>query len=289
MKFFEALVLSLNPAPLRSLAARAKLGIFACLTLALASPAGAETLRAHYSLSLIGFSIGSATASGVIERRNRYRVDIAMHTSGLANLVNNSKAAASASGALSHNGPAPVSYANTMSNSSEMRVIRMSMGGNSVRAVDVRPEPWDAALRIPVTESNKRNVLDPVSALIMNVPEGQALTGPAACNRNIPVFDGVTRFDVSLSYVDTKIVRTRGYAGPVSVCSARYRPISGHRPDSSSTRYMAENSGMDVWLAPLPQAHVLVPYHIGIQTSAGMLTIDAAEFQIGQRQALSTE
>lgn len=260
----------------------------ASLMLALASTSvSAETLRAHYSLSLFGLSIGSASAAGVIEPRN-YKIDIAMRTTGLANMINNTKGAASASGALMHEGPSPAAYANTMSNSSETRTVRMSLGSNSVRAVEVRPEPWDAALRIPVTESAKRNVIDPVSALIMSVPDGQPLTGPAACNRSIPVFDGVTRFDVHLSYVETRTVQARGYTGPVSVCAARYLPISGHRPDSSSTRYMAENSDIDVWLAPLPNARAVVPFRIDIRTAAGMLTIDAAEFQIGQRQA-STE
>jgi hypothetical protein len=252
------------------------------------TPAQAETLRAHYSLSLLGFSIGNASASGVIEPRS-YKIDIAMRTTGLASMINSTKGSASASGALLHEGPAPAAYANTMSNSSETRTVRMSLGANAVRSVEVTPPPWDAAYRIPVAESAKRNILDPVSALIMIVPDGQPLTGPSACNRTIPVFDGVTRFDVHLSYVDTRSVRTRGYAGPVSICSARYTPISGHRPDSSSTRYMAENGDMDVWLAPLPNAHAVVPYRINIRTTAGMLTIDAAEFQIGQRQAYSGE
>jgi hypothetical protein len=286
MKLFEALIRPWGAAP--GALAPAKLAALGCLIFGLASPVCAETLRAHYSLSLIGFSIGSAFAQGVIEPRN-YKVDIAVHTSGLANLINNTKAAASASGVLSHGGPAPANYANTTSVSSETRIVRMSLGANSVQALEVRPEPWDAAIRVPVSESNKHNILDPVSALIMSVPDGKSLTGPAACDRNIPVFDGVARFDVRLSYVDTRNVQTKGYSGPVSICSVRYMPIAGHRPDSSSTRYMAENNQMAVWLAPLPNAHVLVPYRIDVQTSAGMLTIDAAEFQIGQRQALSTQ
>ena len=63
------------------------------------SPAGAETLKAHYALSLMGLSIGSAFATGVVEPQN-YRVDISMKTTGLANLVNNTKGAATASGGL---------------------------------------------------------------------------------------------------------------------------------------------------------------------------------------------
>ncbi len=93
----------------------------------------------------------------------------------------------------------------------------------------------------------------------MSVPPGEELTGPSACNRTISVFDGVTRFDVELAYRRDHTAQTNGYAGPVTVCSARYTPIAGHRPDSSSTRYMANNHDISVWLAPLPDAHVVVP------------------------------
>lgn len=256
----------------------------ALLAASIGAPAAAETLKARYALSLLGFSIGNASASGVVEPQ-KYHVDITMRTTGLANLVNSTQGAANATGALTREGPSPASYANTTANSVETRSVQMALSANAVRSLVVRPEPWDAAARVPVTDSHRHAVVDPVSALVMGVPEQQELVGPAACDRTLQVFDGVTRFDVRLSFVETKTVRTRGYAGPVTVCAARYTPISGHRPDSSSTRFMAENQGMSVWLAPVPTAHVVVPYRIEINTSAGMLTIDAAEFQIGRRQA----
>lgn len=251
---------------------------------AISADARAETIHAQYSVSLIGLSIGSATASGVIEPQN-YHLDIGLKTSGLANLVNNTKGAATATGALAALGPAPASYANSTVTQVETRTIRMALAGNNVRVLEVKPEPWDAPARVPVGENNKRNILDPVSALIMRVPAGAPLVGPTACNRAIPVFDGVTRFDVQLSFVETRTARTRGYAGPVSVCSARYTPIAGHRPDSAATKFMAENGEISVWLAPLPGAHVVVPLRMDIRTTAGMLVIDAAEFQIGDRQS----
>ena len=82
----------------------------------LAAPARAETIKAHYALSLMGVSIGSAYASGVVDPQS-YRVDISMRTTGLANLVNSSKGAATASGVVTPAGPAPAAYANTTSNS----------------------------------------------------------------------------------------------------------------------------------------------------------------------------
>jgi hypothetical protein len=119
----------------------------------------------------------------------------------------------------------------------------------------------------------------------MNVPQGQELTGPAACNRTISVFDGVTRFDVALAYSGEQTASTAGYSGPVAVCSARYMPIAGHRPDSKSTRYMAENRDINVWLAPLPEARVVVPIRIDLKTGAGELLIEASDFQIGSKRA----
>ena len=60
--------------------------------------------------------------------------------------------------------------------------------------------------------------------------------------------------------------KAKGFAGPVSVCTAHYTPIAGHRPDSTVTKYMAENQEMSVWLAPLPEAHVVAPLRIDIKT-----------------------
>ncbi len=279
----------MNPKALYHLV-RLVIGAVAPMTVAaLAGPglamgtAQAETIKARYALSLMGLPIGAAYANGVLEQRN-YRIDIGMRTSGLANLVNNSKGAAFATGGLSTAGVAPTSYSNTTQNNDETRTVRMALAANAVRSVEVKPPPWDADERVPVDESARKHVLDPVSALIISVPPGEELIGPAACNRNISVFDGVTRFDVSLSYAGEQSVEVKGYSGPVVVCSARYTPIAGHRPDSPSTRYMANNHEINVWLAPLPEAHVVVPFHIHIGTAAGPLVIDAADFQVSQKR-----
>ena len=264
------------PVPWRALRAPLLL-----LAMALFTPAAdAESFRAQYALSLMGLPIGQASATGVIDGRS-YRLEIGMHTSGLATLVNSTKGAATATGKYSPEGLAPASFAHTIANATEQRTIRMSLSDKSIRQVEIDPEPWDASMRLPVTEEHKRHVFDPLSALLMPVPAGQELVGPSACNRTIPVFDGITRFDVHLTYVETRVAKTKGYVGPVSVCSARYRPISGHRPDSSSTKFMAENREMSVWLAPLSGSRIVVPLRIDIRTAVGMMSIDALEFQVG--------
>ena len=99
----------------------------------------------------------------------------------------------------------------------------------------------------------------------------------------MPSKTGIVRFDVHLTYLEMRNVQTRGYMGPVSVCSARYLPISGHRPDSQSTKFMAENREISVWLAPLSSARVVFPLRIDLRTAVGMMSIEASDFQVGSK------
>ena len=249
-----------------------------------AGAAQAETLRATYALSIIGVPIGSADAAASIEGSG-YKIDIGLRLTGLAALVTKAKGAATANGAIANSAVLPNAYANTTANATETRTVRMGLNAGTVRAVDISPPFLDMNERVPVTQGHKTNVLDPVSALVMSVPQGQPLIGQTACDRTIPVYDGLVRFNVSLFYKGVRNVRAKGYSGPVSVCSARYTPISGYKLDSQSTRYMAENRDMEVWLAPVAQAHVVVPYYVKIGTKSGSLVIQAVDFHLAERRA----
>ena len=239
----------------------------------------ADEFRARYKVSLIGFPIGEAAAAGSLGPAS-YRIDLNAKLTGVAAMVANVKLALAATGAMRRGGVAPSTYATTSANSQGSRTVRMSLDAGNVKAVEIFPPFEDKEGRVPVTAANKRNILDPATALIMAVPEGQPLVGPAACNRTIPVYDGYVRFDVTLHYVGERHVAVEGYSGPVSVCAARYSPVAGHKRDSKSTKFMAENRDIEAWLAPIERAHVVVPFHVAIMTLAGTAVIDAVEFSV---------
>ena len=241
--------------------------------------ARADEFRARYTVSLIGFHIGEAAAAGSLGPAS-YRIDLNAKLTGVAAIITNVKLALAATGALRRGGVAPSTYATTSANSQGSRTVRMSLDAGNVKAVEIFPPFEDKEGRVPVTAANKRNILDPATALIMAVPEGQPLVGPAACNRTIPVYDGYVRFDVTLHYVGERHVAVEGYSGPVSVCAARYTPVSGHKRDSKSTKFMAENRDIEAWLAPIERAHVVVPFHVALMTLAGTAVIDAIEFSV---------
>ena len=239
----------------------------------------ADTLKVRYGVSILGLSIGSASLVGNFDAGS-YRIEANTKLSGLAALMSSSKGAATATGSFARSQTVPATYATTSANADISRTVRMSMGGGAVKAMDVAPPFEDHAGRIPLTEEHKRGIIDPLSAVVMAVPAGQPLLGPAACNRSLPVFDGYTRFDVTLAYVGTRQVKARGYAGPVAVCAARYVPIAGHRPDRKATKFMTDNKQLEVWLAPVEKAHVAVPFRISVLSQIGTVVIEAQDFVV---------
>lgn len=277
------------------ISARRWFAFFGCLTLGCiaagfsgtCAAAQADLVRARYSVSLIGLHIGEASASGLLQP-DGYKIDLNAQLSGLAAMMSRLQMALASSGTIQKGTVRPASYATTSANSYETRTVRMSLHSGSVSALDISPPFEDREGRVPVTEALKRNILDPTSALIMAVPAGQPLIGPSACDRTLPVYDGFTRFDITLSYVGTRQVAVPGYAGPVSVCAARYRPVAGHKIDSKSTQFMANNREIEVWLAPVEHAHVVVPFHVSLRTQAGVAIVDAIEFNVAPADVTAT-
>ncbi|SEC13840.1 Protein of unknown function [Rhizobiales bacterium GAS188] len=250
---------------------------------ALAGPgakAWADDLKAAYAITLAGFSVGEASLSMSSSARN-YHASLAMRLSGIAGQLTGARGAAVAAGSIVGTRPAPASYAITTTNGHALRTVRMALQGGTVSLVEVKP-PVDAFPdRIAVSAADKVNVMDPISALVMPAPRSDKMLDPSGCDRKLAVFDGVARFDVSLSYARTGNVTLDGYTGPALTCSARYTPIAGHRTSLKSTSFMAENRDMEVSLAPVGGAMLLVPVKIAVRTLFGMLEIDATHIRPG--------
>ena len=244
-----------------------------------AAGACAETVHVRYSISLLGLPMGTAGYTAVLTPTS-YKVDGSAKLTGLANLVSNSRGAAASSGAISGARTLPAAYANTATNPETTRTVRMGLSAGNVSAIDITPPFEDKPGRVPLTEASKKGIVDPLSAIVMAIPPGQPLIGPASCERTIPIFDGYTRFNVSLTYVGTRQVKTNGYTGPVVVCAARYTPIAGHRPQRAATKFMTENKKLEAWLAPVEGARVLLPFRVSVATQIGTTVIEAQEFQI---------
>ncbi len=270
--------------PLRRTAMRASRGVALGVALLSFATVGAraDMLHATYNVSLIGMPIGVASVSATLTP-NSYTIDAKAKLSGLATMVSRARGASTGQGAIVDNHVVPASFATTASNAVMTRTIRMSLSDNAVTGVDISPPFEDKPDRIPLTDKDERGIVDPVGAFVVPAPAKGPLVGPASCDRRIPIFDGYTRFDVDLSYVGLREVSAKGYRGPVAVCAVRYVPIAGHRRDRPATKFMADNKDLEVWLAPIDGARVLMPFRVSVRTMIGTTVIEASEFSVAAK------
>jgi hypothetical protein len=241
--------------------------------------ASAQTLRVTYAISLLGLPLGSGTVKAEITPAS-YEVEGAARLNALASLVNNSHGVSQGHGAIVAGRISPAAFATTAASSSSTRTIRMAIRNNAVAGVDISPPFADHPDRVPLRPEDTRNIIDPVAAYVFPAPKSAPEISAADCDRTLPIFDGYTRFDLKLSFVEKKTVKARGYEGPVAVCAVQYQPIAGHRKDRPATKFMAENRDMQIWLAPVAGASALAPFKVSIKTMVGVLDIEATEFAV---------
>ncbi|MCC2099219.1 MAG: DUF3108 domain-containing protein [Hyphomicrobiales bacterium] len=257
------------------------------LSFATGAQAQAQGLSARYSVSMLGLTLGQASLSGTFGPA-AYKVEARAKLSGIARAISSAKGAAQSSGVIRSGRLLPSGYATISSNSHETRTVRMGMRGGNVRAVDITPPIPDRPGRVPLSKGHQRNIIDPLSAIVFPVAGQGPITGAAACNRTLPVFDGYTRFNITLRHAGTRNVRTRGYSGPAFICRARYVPIAGHRPHRKTTQFMVANRQMEVWLVPVGASRVMAPYKIAVNTLVGMVEITANRFLISGDSSTAT-
>lgn len=250
---------------------------FAAMPATARPKAAPAVVTVDYGVNLAGIPIGTAQVSGSFEG-SRYRMDVSARLTGLVGAVTGGMGSARASGQIG-SGPQPNAFSIATKTSNAGIAVRMALAGGNVTQAEVTPPLVDLGDRVPITAANRRGVIDPASALMMPATSRGALTDPENCNRTLPVFDGATRFDVVLSYGETRTVEKPGYVGPVLVCNARYQAIAGHRPDRPGVQFMEQNRDMSVWLAPVEGTRVLLPVRISVRTTIGTNIIEATRWQ----------
>ncbi len=247
------------------------------------------TLKADYLITIAGITIGKVDAEGRFTNSG-YAATISGQTYGVSRFVSDAHAVLAGNGRIRGSHVTPATYKLDTDEKGFRTHVSMAMRGGSIVDLSAAPHLLPSPDRVPVTPSHKRNVVDPVGAFMVTVDRPLAVTGGSACNRTIRIFDGWQRYDVKLTYKESRHVNSdnpRAYSGEVFVCGARYVPVAGHRPDRDSVQYMADNKRLEVWLVPVDGTRVLVPYRILIGTQMGDLVIVSRDFSVGvtERQA----
>lgn len=267
-----------------------------------ASSAQAESrLDAHYLISMIGVTIGQISWTIDIGA-DAYKTSASGKASGALSILVNGEGSIATNGILERstveNGAhdswrlTPTFFTSSVTEDGEFAGLQMTFENGSVktlRADELMRKSMRTSGRVPVSEANRRDVSDPLSAMIIARPSNEIFPAPAACDRVLKIFDGQRRYDLSLSFkrADTmKIVH--GYAGPVLVCSVLLVPISGYRAGSMLVKYVGGQRNMEIWFAPMSGTGLIAPVRVLMPTMIGTLEIAADRFEFIALKALPT-
>jgi hypothetical protein len=259
----------------------------AVLLAAQATGAAAQTTRldAAYSVHMTGIPIGHGAVILDINEAGFAAAGSAKFT-GLVRMIAKGEGSSTVRGSFQANRVTSSLFSTkSVSGSRDEKVEIIVENGFAKEFSVLPPRTDDEGPRVPLTQTARTNVVDPLSAgLILVSAPGDALN-PQSCNRTLPIFDARFRYDVVLSYLRTEnaSAKTDGYRGPVLVCQARYVPIAGHRTDRPQVKQLADNRELFVWLAPVAGTRALVPIKVSISTGLGTMVVEATRFKTSQR------
>jgi hypothetical protein len=212
-------------------------------------------LEAEYVVSVAGIPIGRG--NWIIEISDEsYSAAASGTTTGIIRFFTGGRGTGAARGTFSAGQPVPTNYGATLSYDRKIDDVRMTLTAGNVTDYVVEPPLPAIPDRIPITDADRRGVLDPMTSMLNRVSGSGDPVSPEACNRKVAVFDGRVRYDLH----------------------SEFRRIAGYVPDRPAIKYLVALRDAEVWLAPIAGTRVLVPFRFAMPTPLGIGLLRATEF-----------
>jgi hypothetical protein len=245
-------------------------------------------LDAAYVVTLGGVPVGKGSWN-IDVQDDQFTATATGATSGLLRVFASGSGNSVAHGSISGGQPVSSTYASTIVADNHADQVRILFNGGAVKDYLADPPTLPNPDRVPLTDLNRKGVLDPMTASLIRVAGNGDTFVPDACQRTLPVFDGRMRYDLQLVFKHLdKVKSERGYQGTVVVCAVYFAPIAGHIPERSTIKYLVAQRDMELWLAPIAGTRLMVPYRASVPTPIGLGVMQAKEFVSIPRPPLPT-
>jgi Protein of unknown function (DUF3108) len=260
----------------------ATISIFALTITVVGQALGESSLDTSYTVSFARVPVGEITASLVVGN-TEYKMSARGRAGGIVKvLLLDGEGAFITQGTNVDGGLEPESFTSKIVSNKGTSEVTMVFDGGVVKELASTPPPGSD--RVPVTETNRQGVVDPLTAMLFSASAASEPLSKEACRRTLPIFDGQQRYDLKLAFKRMdKAAAQKGYAGPVVVCSLRYEPIAGHSASNTLVKYVSEGREMELALAPIAGTHWLTPIRFSIASTIANLVIEASKFEANAR------
>src|SRR5262249_37555300 len=213
----------------------------------------ASTVNAVYGIHWLGAHIGDFRIRSSITNR-RYSLQANADVSVFFGAVS-WQGVTSSYGLMTANGPVPQNYSFRYATNDRREAIELRFQQKMVQDIIINPPFHPSSRNVPITAGDLQNVVDPLSAVVLLSQARLNRHGGDACDKRIPIFDGRIRYDLVLSPKGTRSIGGAGrLRGTAYVCRVGYVPIAGHKLGKQGGDYATGNTGIEVWLVPVPEA-----------------------------------
>jgi len=234
----------------------------------------ASTVELEYRLYIGGIPLGRVDFNARL-RGDSYSAASSLETVGIANAVWKAQLEATSFGTLTGGNLNPANY-DAFSVHAATRWQRQQVTlayTDGVPSVTPNPPYRDT---VDVSDDDKRDTLDPVSALVFATSSAAAFHADP-CGLTAPVFDGRRAYRISLDMSRrTNVNMDNGlYSGPVDICELKFEPIAG-----ADQEVFEDGNIPDVfmWVASVqstadPSRRYLMPLRIWAETDFGVAVV----------------
>ena len=254
--------------------------------------AAASRITAIYRVDLGNFNLGDFKLTTTF-RGDEYQMRGEGRFTILQGLIYEWRGVTASKGRVTSEGPAPAMYAlNYSDGGAKMAQLRMTFDDRGVSSVSMSPGNRPNPSTIPVTPEQLEGVLDPMSGAFLSAHSQNPNGDLNVCNQTLPVFDGMQRFDLVITpkrAVNVQRATPGGYAGPAVICAVKFIPIAGYQPDNPGIKLMAQTNEIEVWLIPVRNTNMYVPYRIVLPTPIGYGSALVTSIQVAGARRASAE
>jgi hypothetical protein len=246
------------------------------------SSSPASTLDLSYDLYVGGISLGKVAMSARFQGED-YKAISTVETKGIVNALWQARVEASSSGLVSDGRIQPSLYDSFSQNrSSPRRHATLTFGPDGPKTLTSDP-PYGEE-RYPVSETQRKRTLDPLSAVVYLATSTTAKQ-EKPCEAIAPIFDGRRRYDVAFNFVKkTEVHMDNGlYNGPALVCQIHYNQIAGYQ--QSVIDQNKKFPKMFAWVIPAkstidPNRYFMVPIRVWAETDYGVVVALASQAKL---------
>lgn len=259
----------------------AGLGTYVLLSSLPHSAAAADVdIRAEYEVTFAGLAVANADLS-VAVRGSVYTARINYQTSGAARLMSSATGEAVSRGSYKSGRLTPATFDLDHRGGQRVQKVALVMTGGAVKVMTLDPPVDPKSDRVPIEPEHLKNIVDPLSAIVISAVGTDGKTEIRACDRTLPIFDGLRRYNIELDQKATGISSRGAFLGQVTTCQLRWTPVAGGVRNDNGTLPTTRNGELGeitMTFGLVNAVNVYVPISASAKIGYGALEVRLTQF-----------